>query len=415
MKIKLLAFSLLLPAWLCGQTKQLPVAEVISGLEKAVLQKDTSLLNGIVAPNFGITTYTWPASGRSFLQIVNRPQQIESIQLVSKEPVAVNAEKKMVTVTIREKNKEPFQTHVFLNANNELLYVDFFDQLFGKNRYAKSELVASVPFTVDEGGSIILTIRLNDRSTPLRFMFDSGADGMAISKSRAEELGLEVAGEQNTTVVGGSMNISLSVGNTVHLDTLKLLNQSIALFEKMREGIDGLIGLNVAKQFITKFDFDEKKLSLYTYGEYVYEKGEAIAITVPNNIPVISGSLDLTGNGYVDGNFAFDTGAKFYLLGFSPFVRKNKLLVGGFKPESQMSTISLGKATPTFNGHCVDFKVHTMNLKNMPVSLQAGSNWDSGADGSLGIKFISRYNFTINLLDKIIHLVPNNRHDLPVE
>lgn len=416
MKTKLMLSGLLFSVCAWGQSGELSVQDAIAGLEKAMMQKDTAVLNTVAAANFGISTYTWPASARPFLQVANRPQQIESVRLVSDKPRDVGKGRQKVTVAIKEAGKEAFQTDVYLNDKNELLYVDFFDQLFGKSRYGKSRLVASVPFEVVDGGSIILTIRLNDHPKELRFMFDSGADGMAISKALAEELGLKAGESRETSVVGGNVNINISGGNTVHLDTLKLQNQSIALFENMRGGIDGLIGLNVAKQFITRFDFDAKKLSLYTFGDFDYGKGETISVQVPTGIMLIPGSLDLTGKEYVDGNFAVDTGAHYYLIGFSPFVRKNKLLTGGFKPEGQSTTMSLGKATPTFNGHSVNFRVHTMDIKNMPIALQAGGNWNSnGADGSLGVMFLSRYNFTINLLEKEVHMVPNSRSLLPVE
>lgn len=41
-------------------------------------------------------------------------------------------------------------------------------------------------------------------------------------------------------------------------------------------------------------------------------------------------------------------------------------------------------------------------------------NGPSG-EGSLGVKIISRYNFTLNLADKVPHLVPNQSFNLPMD
>lgn len=406
--------GIIFPLTVFGQIS--PIEKVINSFEKAIVNKDTSLLSGVVADNFSVSTMTWPSSASLFLRVLNRSQKIGSFQLLSDQVIPVDEKKSKVKARVQIEGAEAVETDVFINKDNQILYVDYFDQVFRRDRYRDSELVTRVPIILKETGSILLTLRLNDHPQELHFLFDSGADGMAISRALADSLGIKADRDQQTSVVGGNMNISISAGNVVYLDTFKLLNQNIALFEKMRNGIDGLIGLNIAKDYIAEFDLDQLQLSLYTFGKYEYKgDGEIIEITVPKNIPLVPASLDLSGTGYVDGRFAFDTGANYYLIGFSSFVRSNRLLVSGFKPESQTNTVSFGKSTPTFNGKSVDFKVKDIHLKNMPVALQAGSSWDAGADGSLGIRFISRYNFTINLLEKEIHLVPNKRSALPTD
>ncbi len=409
--ISILSYS----AGVCGQSSNLTIGEAIKKLEEAIVAEDISLLQGVVADNFAVSTTTWPASENLMQTIFNR-KNFEYIRLISETPAEMPNGYRKVIVFIKETGKEQKETGVFLDKTNRIVYVDYFDWLFGRNRYQESRLQARIPLTVTETGSILLTIRINNYPRELHFLFDSGADGMATSRNLSDSLGLKVTGNQQASVVGGNMAVSISSGNIVYLDTLRLTNQNIALFERVRAGVDGIIGLNILKMYIARFDLDENFLLLYNFGRYDYGKeGEIVDIIVPASVPVIPGSIDLTGNGYVDGHFAFDTGANYYLIGFSSFVRKNKLLVSGFVPESQTSTVSFGKATPTFNGKCVDFKIDHFHLKEMPVSLQAGENWESKTDGSLGVRFISRYNFTINLLEKEIHFVENKRSELPIE
>lgn len=65
-----------------------------------------------------------------------------------------------------------------------------FDRLFGDSRYRKSSLAAVLPFRI-EGGSIILSARLNDSPRVMSFLLDTGADGMAIRRSLADSIGLK--------------------------------------------------------------------------------------------------------------------------------------------------------------------------------------------------------------------------------
>ncbi|MGY0035194.1 aspartyl protease family protein [Pedobacter sp. NJ-S-72] len=77
-------------------------------------------------------------------------------------------------------------------------------------------LKVKLPVEVSNG-SIIITLKLNETSRPLRLLFDTGADGMAVSQRLADSLGLKVSRKQQTSVVGGNLEISVSEGNTVHL------------------------------------------------------------------------------------------------------------------------------------------------------------------------------------------------------
>ena len=63
-----------------------------------------------------------------------------------------------------------------------------------------------------------------------------------------------------------------------------------------------------------------------------------------------------------------DTGANYYLIAFSRFVRQNRLLLSGFKPEGNGATVSLGHSTPVFYGHARSLKVGSV-VSKMYLSL----------------------------------------------
>jgi len=277
--------------------------------------------------------------------------------------------------------------------------------------YDLQKPVVSVPFEI-ENGSIVLTVTLNNSHQPLHLLFDTGADGMALKQGMVDTLGLQVTRKQSTSVIGGNMDISISENNTVHLDTIAVGGQSIAIFKTLKHGVDGIIGNNIARRFIVKVDFDTKRLSLYNFDNYKYEAGgTAVPFTRAKGVIIFPGTLYLTAGKIDTGRFVFDSGASYGLICFRPFVRKNRLLVSGFIPESSASTTSMGVTTPTFTGKAVSFTVSNLTpINNLPVTLMAGSGqdetWQPGFDGSIGIKFISRYNFTINMQQSEIYFKP---------
>jgi len=283
-----------------------------------------------------------------------------------------------------------------------------------------SKLLVKVPFET-EHGSVILKVRINNSPKVLRLLFDTGADGMAISQSLADSIGLKITRKQNASVVGGNMEIQVSDGNTVHLDDFEVKNQGIAVFKEMHKDLDGIIGNTIARRYITKVDYDRKELSLYNFGDYQYEKeGASIPFTMPSGLFIIPGSLSITTEPVHTGDFVFDTGASYSLICFRPFVKKNKLLVSGFKAEYNGSTTSMGMTTPTFGGRAATFSFSNMPvIKNMPVTLMAGGgqseSWNPGFDGSIGVRLISRYNFTINMQKKEIHFSPNKTYSYPYD
>ncbi|MBE9598995.1 retropepsin-like aspartic protease [Pedobacter sp. MC2016-24] len=289
---------------------------------------------------------------------------------------------------------------------------------FSKAQQAKE--VARFPFETDNG-TIILTVKLNDFPRPLRLLFDTGADGMAISQSLADSIGLKVSRKQKASVVGGSMEISVSEGNTVHFPNFDFKNQSIAIFKEMHKGNDGIIGNALARRYITRVNYDQKEMVLYSFGDYTYEKeGASVPFTMPAGLFIIPGALSITTEPAHQGEFVFDTGASYSLICFRPFVKQNKLLVSGFKSEYSGSTTSMGMITPTFSGKAAAFTFSNMPaINDLPVTLMAGGgqseSWNPGFDGSIGVRLISRYNFTINMQKKEIHFSPNKNYNYPYD
>lgn len=378
--------------------------------------KNADTLKTSLSPDFSIAAYTMPYAQKLLKVIVDR-YPCDSVRFESETKQGKYISLNLIPYSQGKAGKA--QSYM-LDANYKLCYVDTFDALYGMNRHQVSKLRVKIPFEV-ENGAIILSVKLNNNPKPLKMLFDTGADGMAITKTKADSLGIKASRQQNASVVGGNMQISVSEGNTVALDTFLFKNQSIALFPEIKGSYDGIIGNVIAKRYITHVDFDKKELSLYEFGDYQYhDKGISVPVTVPNGLFIIAGEVNIGNSGPRQGNFVFDTGASYSLICFRPFVKQHKLLVSGFKPEYNGSTTSMGISTPTYSGKASSFSfVNMPKLFNYPVTLMAGGgqseNWNPGFDGSIGTRTISRYNFTINMQAKEIHFVPNKSINHPYD
>jgi predicted aspartyl protease len=307
-------------------------------------------------------------------------------------------------------------------------------------------LVAEIPFRLVDN-SIVLTLRLNDSDRELSFLFDTGANGLAIRRDLADSLGIAVSYSQQAGFVGGSSRVQISSGNLVHLtNRLSFGAQNIAIFDNIRRGMDGIIGLNLIRHHVARIDFDRQTISLYNFGEGPRDgEGEikngadndngngtvsgadeiAVPITMRGGMMFVPSVLSLTGDTAVRADFLFDTGANYSLIVFSDFVRDRGLLVGGFKPESIGTTVSMGLSTPVYHGRASELSVGDVVVTDLPVTLQTaksrGANGQSGSggagdtggtgnsiDGSLGIRFWSRYNITVDMLKQEIYLSSRN-------
>lgn len=384
------------------------IRHVIRQLDSTLKDKNMQSIEKYLAPDFSIDVTMLPRAAKYFQTIIDR-ETFSKIDFISVNKSVAN-EGLYAKVNLQTGDGKQYESIIGFNDKYQVTYIDYFDRLYGNSRFNKSELKAAIPFRY-ENGQILLSIKLNDNNDALTFLFDTGADGMAIKKSNADKLGLKVAHTQNASIVGGQMQVTISSGNKVNLtETLFLLNQNIAIFEEINDGIDGIIGLNIARDYITKVNFDSKQIELYTFGDYEGDKNcDILPVFAPQGIILIPGMINIVGKKEVKGNFVFDTGAAYHFIGFSHFVRKNRLLLTGFKPESSGSTMSMGHVTPVYTGKTYKFQLTShITFDDMPVTLQAstgsGGKGHERGDGSIGIEVISKFNFTIDLLRKRLYL-----------
>ncbi|MGE8428599.1 MAG: retropepsin-like aspartic protease [Sphingobacterium sp.] len=377
-------------------------------------QKDTTLIVAELAQNFSIAGHTDTGAKFRLNQIIkNYP--VSKIEVITEEKTAKGT---LLQLNFTAETDKKRNAEALLDKSGKLVRLSLFDQLYGMQRKGKAQLRATIPFE-NKNGSIYFQVKINGYEKPLRLLFDTGADGMAVNQQLADAIGLKVTRENNASVVGGNTKIQVSDNNSILLDTLKLSGQGIAIFPEMGKEGDGIIGNTLIRQYITHIDYDKNLISLYDFGDFQYkDKGTTIPITMPAGVMILPGQLEIIKGKAYTGHFVFDTGASYDLICFRPFVRQNKLLVSGFKPEAQAATISMGVSSPTFSGNSYQFAISPLPaIQGLPITLMGGSagneQWQPGFDGSIGVRLLSRYNMTINLAESEIHFFPNKLHTYP--
>jgi hypothetical protein len=391
--------------WVNEDSIKIVLNDVSAGFKNG----DSDMLQKHFADNFSISVSMLPSSDR-YLKPVLEKNLIEKVDFVAID----TSYNDMAIVKVRIKttdNKPETESCIAFDKNYRIGFIDYLDRLYGVSRYNVSEEKAVIPFEFDDG-YIVVPLKINDHNSVLRFLLDTGADGMAIRKTLADSLNLLITGSQTADVVGGQMRIDISSGNDIHLtDSFSLKNQKMAIFENVGHGMDGIIGLNMAMNYITSIDFDRKQIILSTYGDYKYKgKGETVKIKNKYNVITIAGALNITGQEDVAGDFIFDSGANYFLIAFSGFVRKNRLLLTGFKPANQSSTVSMGHATPVFEGAAKRFSLSSnLVFADIPIVLQASTSRNDDEktpSGSIGIELMRNFNLTIDMLRKEIFFSP---------
>jgi predicted aspartyl protease len=407
--IQLIAVIAFLPIAVHCQINNNTIQPILNVLSEGLRTKNVGLIRQTLAEDVSIST-EMGAGTNNLLKTIVEHVDFESVEL-SPDPVQAGKDTVYAKVRFILQQGKPQESILAFDRENKILFIDYFDRLFGQSRYRKSSLVAVIPFR-QEDRSVVLSVKLNDSDRRLSFLLDTGADGMAIRKSLADSLGIKPSYTQQANIVGGRTQVSISSGNTVYLtDSLSLTGQNMAIFDKVRNHLDGIIGLNLIRKYITRIDFDHQKIYLYGFGDYRdADNGMTVPFRMHRALIVIPSELGITETQSVMGDFLLDTGANYSLIAFSHFVREKQLLQTGFKPESIGTTVSLGHATPVYHGKAYELSVGSITKNHIPVTLQAptpdSSSHGNGIDGSIGIQFWSMYNITIDLLKKEIHLVP---------
>jgi hypothetical protein len=158
-----------------------------------------------------------------------------------------------------------------------------------------------------------LLVEVSINGKPMRFLLDSGADGIFVSGERAQRAGLERIASARVGGVGsvhdGSAFVALA--HQVSMGDLQLKDCLVKVTEPGSvPDADGVIGVNVFANFIVRIDPPARTLDLVPFAD----RGDAGSAASGAIRAYRVGHLllvDALMNGQSDGLFLLDTGASF--------------------------------------------------------------------------------------------------------
>ena len=178
----------------------------------------------------------------------------------------------------------------------------------------------SVAFEL-EGDRPVITLRVNDKPEPLRFVLDTGSGISVMSEETAKRLKIKpVARGGYAKGLGGDGKFEIVYGmlREVDIGDVNVKNVPIYLrkFHNDAQQVDGYIGLSLISKFLATIDYGKRTFSLTRKDVDAREFREGNAMSLPLRLTssgFLSGEVELEG---VDStlNFIVDTGASISVI-----------------------------------------------------------------------------------------------------
>jgi len=274
---------------------------------------------------------------------------------------------------------------------------------------------ASVPFELSNN-HIFAEVKLAGRVVTL--LVDTGAIN-AVTPELARELGLEVSGELEGRGVGEQkVDVGIAQIARVEIGDAFLENQTFYVIPlgplSAVEGraAPGIVGYEVFRRFVTRIDYDERRLTFHDPAHYTYQgTGVAVPIAFDDHTPRIEAEVD-----GLRGWFDLDTGSRSSLTLAAPFVTAHGLDVK-YAPRFTATTgWGVGGASRSQLARAKSLRIADFELRE-PVTLlsaqKAGSFAASDIAGNIGGGVLKRFDLTLDYANERIFFEPNTQLDAP--
>jgi len=285
----------------------------------------------------------------------------------------------------------------------------------------ENDPIVTLPFQIHLG-HIYIQGQIND-GRPINIVFDTGAAANLASESVADEIGLKTSGTQTVLGASGPVSIKSSKRNRLKLgDDLALKNQDFLVMNLDHLGdpdypIDAIIGANILNNYTVEMDFEKGLINLFPREDFPAREGytaHSISL-VPFNVPIVEGSLFISGNETISGPYLVDTGAALALRINTPTVNENEL-VHKVSPSYEHAGKALGNESVDKIGRLQSFTVLGESFEGVPIrmaSVTSGVSSMSNVNGILGLEILKRFNTIYDYDKQVMYVKRNNLFNAP--
>lgn len=270
-------------------------------------------------------------------------------------------------------------------------------------RIAAGKTSTTVPFDFSRNHIAVLAL-INGRG-PFLFLLDSGAERNVIDKSLVKTLGLKIRGGGHIRGIGSQRvgtlqteNTTVQIGDAAIPDQ-KFLTYDFTDLRKALPAFQGILGINVLKDFVVRLDYAHSLLTLTLPVGFNHHKG---GIVLPlsftyDHIPQVDGRID-----GLNGKFKIDTGDDSVITLYTPFIERNSLKTK-YAPQNQPSPrYGAGGETQVIEVPDLLFHIEGIDANldaHLPVMLslaQSGTTTDKESAGQVGNGFLQAFTVTID-------------------
>jgi hypothetical protein len=284
------------------------------------------------------------------------------------------------------------------------------------NESTRSEgLLAEIPFQLY--GNMIVTEISIDESTPLNFIFDTGAGGTMIHANTAASLG--IVGDETVSREGatGMATIVLSTNHIVDAGDLRFQGVTLGIVDidhlekQLGMPIDGVIGWQILSQYAVRLNYDTMLIEIYDNKRFEYDLGvSSYPIEVRGTVIFTNVTVAFESGNTFTGKVMVDTGSGNTFSFNTPFADENDLLAEmDTYYEREIESLSTDSAH-IYTTMLDDLNISEYKFSTVPANIaiaEAGALSWSGPMGILGNGVLKRFNVFIDLQQEMMSLEPN--------
>lgn len=292
------------------------------------------------------------------------------------------------------------------------------DLLGGKMR-------VDIPFKYNQG-FILVDVEI-DKTLPLKFIFDTGAEHTIMFHkimadlidmnytSRIRILGADISNDVHA-LIARNIYLNLKKGETIQRDILVLEEEISKLREAMGEEIGGILGTSVFKSMVVKIDYQKSRITLMhplEFNSSQETKGyQEYDIEVIQNKAYIKTPITLLNGNKYNSTLLVDTGAAIPLLLHTN--TDSSLVIPDIVIDGRLG-FGLGGPIKGFLGKIkrLDLQPHSFDFpltSFQDIDLETFKQSEIIRNGILGNKLLSRFDVIIDFFKRKLYLKPRKNY-----